>query len=114
MYLSIADAAVVAEGGQAVLTGAIGDESVPVRTDVRTGESIVMALDLRRAGLLKEHVKPHGIQKNTAKNVLRDLKLAVERGAKPPAPRSAAPTTSLRSSRCRRTSPGNPERASAR
>lgn len=79
IYLSLADAAQVTHGGAEVLTAALQDGTITRHTDIRTGESIVMALDLRRAGILEEPTTPHGIRETTAGNVLRDLKLAIER-----------------------------------
>jgi hypothetical protein len=50
-----------------------------VHVDVRTGQELVRAADLRSAGLLMELEKAHGIVKSSANNVLRDLRAAIDR-----------------------------------
>lgn len=79
IFLGLPDAAAVTAGGRTALDRAVADETVPVHADARTGEPIVRAADLRGAGLLLESATPHGLAKSTATNVLRDLRLAVER-----------------------------------
>src|SRR5262249_36905547 len=73
VYLDLADAGRVADGGPAALETALASGVVPVRTDARTGQDIVLTADLRTAGLLVEPDTPHGIAASTAGNVLRDL-----------------------------------------
>ena len=79
LYLSLPDAARVTQGGKGALEGALAAGSVRVHTDARTGHPVIFTLDLRRAALLRERSTPHGLRESTAGNVLRDLKLAIER-----------------------------------
>lgn len=79
VYLTLHDAAEVTVGGELALRHALDEGRLQPRIDLRTGEPIVMALHLRQAGLLIEPEAPHGIQRSTSGNVLRDLKLAVDR-----------------------------------
>lgn len=79
VFLNLADAAHVVEGGARALQVALADEIFSTYVDVRTGLDIVRTSDLRAAGLLRELIAPHGIATSTATNVLRDLKEAIKR-----------------------------------
>lgn len=79
VFLSLTDAAAVTDGGAPALDQAVAGGVVPLHRDARTGEDIVMPLDLRDAGLLIEPARPHGLKKSSARNILRDLELSIER-----------------------------------
>lgn len=79
LHLDLTDAALVIDGGAAVLEDAVAERRVPTYCDVRTGATLVRPFDLRAAGLLVELDAPHGIQFNSARNVLRELSAAFKR-----------------------------------
>lgn len=79
VFLTLEDAGQVVDGGDQALAVALATGAVPVHVDVRTGQDIVRAADLRKAGLLLEPGKAHGIAKSSANNVLRDLRAVIDR-----------------------------------
>ncbi|QGN58094.1 tyrosine-type recombinase/integrase [Nostocoides sp. HKS02] len=79
VFLTLEDAGQVVDGGDQALAVALATGAVPVHRDVRTGQDIVRATDLRKAGLLLEPGKAHGIARSSANNVLRDLRAAIDR-----------------------------------
>lgn len=79
LHLALDHAAVVTCGGADGLSSAIDSGQLATYADTRTGELLVRPYDLRAAGLLMEPERPHGLKKNSATNVLRDMRLAFER-----------------------------------
>ena len=79
IYLDIDLAARVVAGGARALEVALQEGRVTLRKDVRTGQDIVLAADLRTTGLLIERTAPHGCATSTATKVLSDLKNAIDR-----------------------------------
>lgn len=79
IFLSLDGAARVVAGEARALAVAFARGDLAEHIDVRTGERIVRTADLRSAGVILERTSPHGIATNTATNVLRDLKLAIDR-----------------------------------
>lgn len=79
LHLNLRHAALVTTGGEEALTNAIADGRLSTYEDTRTGDLLVRPWDLRAAGLLIEPEAPHGLKKNSASNVLRDMRLAFKR-----------------------------------
>ncbi|QWC84461.1 hypothetical protein KLP28_12925 [Nocardioidaceae bacterium] len=81
IWLSVDDATRLC--GRDAVADATSAGDLEVHPDVRTGQPLILAADLRRAGLLTEPETAHGLKRNTATNVLRDLRYAIDR-ARPP------------------------------
>lgn len=78
IWLTLECAAHVTVGGAEALEAALAAGEVTVEADVRAGTPLVAAAELRRAGLLIEPCKPHGVSVNTARNVTTLLKNAAQ------------------------------------
>lgn len=78
LHLSLRDAESVVTEVHA-FHQAIADGRISAYRDIRSGEDLVRPHDLRQEGLLTESDRPHGVAASTAKNILRDLKLALGR-----------------------------------
>lgn len=79
VYLSLEEAAKVVRGGATALGDLIDAGAIELRTDVRTGASLVLTADLRCHGLLIEPDSNHGVAAQTAKNMLSILGGAIKR-----------------------------------
>jgi integrase len=78
VWLTMQEAAAVCHGGLKAVSDACAEGRVVGRRTGR-GPLIVLAADLRAAGLLIELSEPHGLLQSSAKNVLFVLKQAMQR-----------------------------------
>lgn len=78
VWLTMQEAGEVSHGGLKAVSDACAEGRVVARKNGR-GPILVQAAELRAAGLLVEREKPHGMQRDSAKNVLFVLKQAMLR-----------------------------------